>query len=75
MTVSLLQHTLAEPRQKAMLAMDASKRTPRIAIDWQRLLGFDQTTRQDDDQAVKLANPRMAKVGAKIGSKTGIKSS
>ena len=43
-------------------------------LDWSKLLGFDQATRNESEQgAQRLTDPRMAKLGAKVGSKPGAK--
>ena len=43
-----------------------------IKLDWSRLLGFDQAPRSSDDSiAIRLQDPRLAKLGAKFGSKLG----
>lgn len=47
---------------------------PRVILDWSRLLGFDQATGTDDQSAAaKLRDPRLAKLGAKIGQKPGLR--
>jgi endosialidase-like protein len=44
--------------------------TPKIPLDWSRLLGFDQAELQSEKPAPsKLGDPRLAKIGAKFGSK------
>jgi hypothetical protein len=46
---------------------------PTIKLDWSRLLGFDQSVRIGDDEAAKKLNdPRLIKLGAKFGCKTGM---
>ena len=43
-----------------------------VKLDWSRLLGFDQAPRSSDDStAIRLQDPRLAKLGAKFGSKLG----
>jgi len=43
-------------------------------LDWSKLLGFDQTTRSETEQgAQRLTDPRMAKLGGKIGTKSGLR--
>jgi hypothetical protein len=43
-------------------------------LDWSKLLGFDQATRSEAGKDVaRLTDPRMAKLGAKIGGKPGLK--
>ena len=36
-----------------------------IPLDWSRLLGFDQVTREDGDAPATLRDARLTKVGAK----------
>lgn len=46
---------------------------PTVKLDWSRLLGFDQAVRIDDEEAAKKLNdPRLIKLGAKFGCKTGM---
>jgi hypothetical protein len=41
-----------------------------VKLDWTRLLGFDQAVCTADEAAVtKLTDPRLAKLGAKCGTK------
>jgi hypothetical protein len=43
-----------------------------IKLDWSRLLGFDQAAANGDAVAAsRLQDPRLAKLGAKFGSKLG----
>jgi hypothetical protein len=49
--------------------MQAKKR---IVLDWSRLLGFDQVRRRPA-AAPGLADPRVAKLGVRIGAKPGLK--
>lgn len=47
-----------------------SAKSSGIKLDWSRLLGFDQATqRVDDAAATDISDPRLAKLGAKIGRK------
>jgi hypothetical protein len=55
------------------MVMATDTKQPSIKLDWYRLLGFDQATGIDDKLAVaKLRDPRLAKLGAKSGVKTGL---
>ena len=47
--------------------------TPKVKLDWSRLLGFDQSSPPVVD-AARPGNARLVKIGAKIGAKTGVKS-
>jgi hypothetical protein len=47
--------------------------TPKVKLDWSRLLGFDQAP-PADIEAVRLGNPRLVKLGSKIGQKSGLRS-
>jgi hypothetical protein len=48
--------------------------TPRVPLDWSRLLGFDQATvGSEPATAPGLNDPRLAKLGAKFGGKKGEK--
>lgn len=41
-----------------------------IKLDWSRLLGFDQAAQSVDEvPANQLNDPRLAKLGAKVGGK------
>jgi hypothetical protein len=41
-----------------------------IKLDWSRLLGFDQAAQGLDDVAAnQFSDPRLAKLGAKVGQK------
>ncbi len=43
---------------------------PRVQLDWSRLLGFDLAEAADERLApAKLADPRLNKLGAKVGMK------
>ena len=48
------------------------QRRKQITLDWSRLLGFDQARRRRA-AAPALADPRVAKLGAKVGAKPGLK--
>ncbi len=44
--------------------------TPKVQLDWTRLLGFDQADCvAEKTEPAKLNDPRLAKLGAKIGGK------
>ena len=45
----------------------ADTQTPKVKLDWSRLLGFDQTstTPVDAEAAGRLTDPRLAKIGPK----------
>jgi hypothetical protein len=47
--------------------------TPKVKLDWSRLLGFDQAP-PADIEAVRLGNPRLVKIGSKFGQKAGLRS-
>ncbi len=50
--------------------MDSDAKTPQIRLDWTRLLGFDLAECVDGRALpAKLADPRLAKLGAKVGGK------
>jgi len=52
----------------------SNNQTPTIKLDWSRLLGFDQAGRTGNDaSAARLNAPRLAKLGAKVGNKEGIR--
>ncbi len=54
--------------------MDADSKSSRIALDWSRLLGFDQAGRPVEAPASEgLSDPRVAMLGAKVGGKRGSK--
>ena len=45
---------------------------PEVVLDWSRLLGFDQATRNEGQTAAESLNdPRLVKLGAKFGRKLG----
>ncbi|HEY8155841.1 MAG TPA: hypothetical protein VII72_17050 [Myxococcota bacterium] len=44
-----------------------------IRLDWSRLLGFDQAPAPDSGSHPALRRIQLAKVGAKIGGKPGLK--
>ena len=53
--------------------METENQTPRVRLEWSRLLGFDQATQAFDKEAAKRLNdPRLIKMGAKFGCKKGI---
>ncbi len=39
-----------------------------IVLDWSRLLGFDQASREDVARP-QISDPRLGKLGSKVGSK------
>ena len=50
--------------------MTSERKTPKIQLDWSRLLGFSLADPMDERSApAKLADPSLAKLGAKIGTK------
>jgi hypothetical protein len=50
--------------------MASKPATPKIQLDWSRLLGFDLAAPADERTApAKLADPRLARLGAKSGNK------
>jgi len=50
--------------------MASEPTTPKVRVDWSRLLGFDLAAPVDEKSApAKLADARLAKLGAKIGNK------
>jgi hypothetical protein len=52
----------------------SNDQTPKINLDWSRLLGFDQATPGcADASAIPLIDPRLAKLGLKPGSKGGFR--
>jgi hypothetical protein len=40
----------------------------KIVLDWSRLLGFDQASREDVVEP-RISDPRLGKLGSKVGSK------
>jgi hypothetical protein len=43
-------------------------------LDWSKLLGFDQATRSESAAgAQRLTDPRLAKLGGKVGTKSGMR--
>jgi hypothetical protein len=54
--------------------MTTAQTTPKVALDWSRLLGFDQATASGEPAAApSLNDSRLAKLGAKFGGKRGEK--
>ena len=50
--------------------MASEPTSPKVRLDWSRLLGFGLAERTDEKPApAKLSDPRLAKLGAKIGGK------
>ena len=48
--------------------MASDRTTPRVRLDWSRLLAFDMAESADERAApAKLGDPRLMKVGAKFG--------
>ena len=47
----------------------SNNQTRAIKLDWSRLLGFDQAAPTRDGGGVRLADARLAKLGAKLGDK------
>ncbi len=47
-------------------------RTPKVRLDWSRLLGFDQAG-QAGEEAARLSNTRLGQIGVKLGPKPGLK--
>jgi len=48
----------------------SESRTPKIKLDWSRLLGFEQAIPTGEAaDAIRLTDPRLSKIGVKIGSK------
>ncbi len=51
----------------------ASGTTPKIPLDWSRLLGFELAEPVEEKLApAKLADPRLTKLGAKVGTKKNV---
>ena len=45
-------------------------RTPKVKLDWSRLLGFEQAVSNDGEaDAIRLTDPRLGRMGVKVGSK------
>jgi hypothetical protein len=42
---------------------------PAVKLDWSRLLGFDQATVQEEGRGTTAETRRLAKLGAKVGTK------
>jgi len=54
--------------------MASERPTPKVQLDWSRLLGFDQAEPVDEKPTpAKLGDVRLARLGAKIGGKVGTK--
>ena len=52
----------------------SDKQAPKVKLDWSRLLGFDQAAPSGGESAaLEIADPRLARVGAKFGGKTGVR--
>lgn len=48
-----------------------TKSARRIVLEWSKMLGFDQATRQAPE--AKVGEKSKAKLGAKVGAKPGVK--
>ena len=49
-------------------------RTPKVKLEWSRLLGFDQAgSAGDEADAIRLNHPRLGKIGVKLGPKPGLR--
>ena len=46
-------------------------RTPKVKLDWSRLLGFDQAG--DDAGTTRLSDSRLGRIGVKLGPKPGLR--
>ena len=45
-------------------------RTPKVRLDWSRLLGFDQAgSTGEEGEAIQLGNTRLGRIGVKLGPK------
>ncbi len=52
--------------------MKSKPEKPVVKLDWSRLLGFNQSEPiADAKEAGQLNDPRLAKIGAKFGTKCG----
>ena len=52
----------------------SGKLLPQVKLDWARLLGFDQVEpMRDDVDASRVDASRLVRLGAKFGSKTGLR--
>ena len=52
----------------------SSPQSPKVRLDWSRLLGFDQAESSGDEPgASRLNDPRLVRLGAKVGVKKGIR--
>ena len=52
----------------------SKKQAPTIKLDWSRLLGFDQVEPPAANTSeARLSAPRLAKLGSKVGTKTGFR--
>ena len=46
--------------------------TPKVKLDWSRLLGFDQAgSAGEDGEATWLGKSRLGRIGVKLGPKPG----
>ncbi len=49
-------------------------RTPKVKLDWSRLLGFDAAgSAGEQGEATRLSNTRLGKIGVKLGPKPGLR--
>jgi len=49
-------------------------RTPKVGLDWSRLLGFDQAgPAGTEGEATRLSDTRLGKIGVKLGPKPGLR--
>ena len=49
-------------------------RTPKVKLDWSPLLGFEQGVSGGEAAgAIRLTEPRLGKIGVKLGPKPGFK--
>ncbi len=51
----------------------SDKQAPKVKLDWSRLLGFDQAAPIGGESALQIADPRLVRLGAKFGGKTGLR--
>jgi len=48
--------------------------TPKVRLDWSRLLGFDQAgSAGEEGEATRLSATRLGRIGVKLGPKPGMK--
>ena len=51
----------------------SDKQAPKVKLDWSRLLGFDQAAPTAGESTLQIADPRLVRLGAKFGGKTGLR--